>query len=162
MELKEIRQLVKMLDGTDVSEIEIVKDGETVRISRAVDQPAVMPIIQQMAPMAAAPAPMAPAPAAAAKSVAGSETAAEAESLSSHQVITSPMVGTFYRSPSPEAPNFVQPGDVIKKGQVVCIIEAMKLMNEIESEVDGRVVRAIKDNASPVEFGDELFHIEPV
>ncbi|RPI35263.1 MAG: acetyl-CoA carboxylase biotin carboxyl carrier protein, partial [Nitrospiraceae bacterium] len=76
--------------------------------------------------------------------------------------VTSPIVGTFYRSPSPEAPVFVETGLRIKKGQVLCIIEAMKLMNEIESEVDGILIKALVDNGQPVEYGEPLFLIEPV
>lgn len=158
MDLKEIRQLLKMLDGTDVAELEIKEGGNTVRISRALGSPqgAMQPMFQplyasappaQHAPAASAPAPEAPGPV-------GSDSP-------SGLAITSPMVGTFYRSSSPESGPFVQEGDVVQKGQVLCIIEAMKLMNEIESELSGRVVRILKDNASPVEYGEELFIIEP-
>ena len=76
--------------------------------------------------------------------------------------ITSPIVGTFYRSSSPDAPSYVDIGDVVKKGQVLCIIEAMKLMNEIESEVDGKVIEILLENAQPVEYGEPLFRIEPL
>jgi len=76
-------------------------------------------------------------------------------------VVNSPIVGTFYRSPSPEASSYVEVGDVVKKGQVLCIIEAMKLMNEIEAEVSGKIVKIIPENAQPVEFAEPLFHIEP-
>ncbi len=77
-------------------------------------------------------------------------------------VVTSPIVGTFYRSPSPETAVYVEVGDVVKKGQILCIIEAMKLMNEIEAEVSGKVVEILVDNAQPVEYGEPLFHIEPM
>lgn len=81
---------------------------------------------------------------------------------SHHKAITSPMVGTFYRSPAPDADPFVEVGDVVEVGQTVCIIEAMKLMNEIQAEVKGRVVQMVVDNAQPVEFGQKLFLIEPL
>ncbi|MEG3638427.1 acetyl-CoA carboxylase biotin carboxyl carrier protein [Magnetococcus sp. PR-3] len=162
MDLKEIRQLIKMLDGTDVSEIEVCQEGSTVRISRGVQQTVVAAPQAYMAqaPMAAAPAAGMPvaAPAAAAAPAAGEV----AEDRGNAVAVTSPMVGTFYKSPSPDAAAFIKEGDIIEKGQVLCIIEAMKLMNEIESEQSGRLVKILVDNASPVEFGEELFLIEPV
>ncbi|ABK43188.1 biotin carboxyl carrier protein [Magnetococcus marinus MC-1] len=162
MDLKEIRQLIKMLDDTDVSEIEVCQEGSTVRISRGI-QPTYMtaPPQHYMAPpqhyMAQAPgyhgAP------AAAPALATAETSSDRGNA---VVVTSPMVGTFYKSPSPDAAAFVKEGEMVEKGQVLCIIEAMKLMNEIESEHSGRLVKILVDNASPVEFGEELFLIEPV
>ncbi|MCG8454957.1 MAG: acetyl-CoA carboxylase biotin carboxyl carrier protein, partial [Holophagales bacterium] len=113
------------------------------------------------APAAAAvPAAPAAAPAAAASTAAAgaAEESAEEEGL---YTLTSPIVGTFYRSPNPEAPSFVEEGDTVKKGQVLCIVEAMKLMNEIESDVDGVVVRILIQNGQPVEFGEPLFAIRP-
>jgi acetyl-CoA carboxylase biotin carboxyl carrier protein len=104
------------------------------------------------APPAAAPAAPAPAPAAA---------AAPAAEKPGHGV-TSPFVGTFYRTPAPDQPSFVEVGSVVKKGQVLCIIEAMKLMNEIEADVAGRVAEILVENGQPVEFGQTLFRIEPV
>ena len=83
-------------------------------------------------------------------------------SASHHKPVSSPMVGTFYRSPAPDADPFVEIGDIVEVGQTVCIIEAMKLMNEIEAEVKGRVARILVDNAQPVEFGQKLFLIEPL
>jgi acetyl-CoA carboxylase biotin carboxyl carrier protein len=87
---------------------------------------------------------------------------AEDASASNIVVVNSPIVGTFYRSASPDAPSYVEVGDVVKKGQVICIIEAMKLMNEIEAEVNGKIVKVLAENAQPVEYGEPLFHIEPV
>ena len=150
MDLDEIQKLISFLDGTDVSEVEITKEGSTVRVTRysATPPPAPVYAAAPVAPMQVAAVPGAPVP--------------EAPPLVPNgQVVTSPMVGTFYRTPSPDSSAFVQEGDVVKKGQVVCIIEAMKLMNEIESEFSGRIVKIFKDNASPVEFGEELFLIEP-
>jgi acetyl-CoA carboxylase biotin carboxyl carrier protein len=79
-----------------------------------------------------------------------------------YHVIKSPLVGTFYRAPSPGAPPFVEEGDIVSKGQVLCIIEALKVMNEIESDVDGKVVKILVENGEPVEYGQELFYIEPI
>ncbi|HWP35744.1 MAG TPA: acetyl-CoA carboxylase biotin carboxyl carrier protein, partial [Thermodesulfobacteriota bacterium] len=87
--------------------------------------------------------------------------AAAAADGKGYRTVTSPIVGTFYRAASPDAPPYVEVGSVVKKGQVLCIIEAMKLMNEIEAEFDGRVVAILVENGQPVEFGEPLFHIEP-
>ncbi|MBF0456221.1 MAG: acetyl-CoA carboxylase biotin carboxyl carrier protein [Magnetococcales bacterium] len=158
MDLKEIRQLIRFLSGTDVSEIEITEENQTVRINRAPagsgnitysvtpDQLPQPVYTQQAPPPAAAPAKSEPA----------------SQEKSSGPTINSPMVGTFYLAPSPESSQFVSEGDRVQKGQVVCIVEAMKLMNEIESEISGRVVRILKDNATPVEYGEPLFEIEVV
>jgi oxaloacetate decarboxylase alpha subunit len=151
-ELGELRALIKLVQRTGIGEIELESNGRSVRISAQggggtwVAAPA-------------APAPIAAAPAAAA---AAAPAAAPAAPASNHKAVTSPMVGTFYRSPAPDADPFVEVGDLVEVGQTVCIIEAMKLMNEIEAEVKGRVVQILVDNAQPVEFGQKLFLIEPV
>jgi acetyl-CoA carboxylase biotin carboxyl carrier protein len=93
---------------------------------------------------------------------AAESTATAMEATNGHPAITSPMVGTFYRSPAPDADPFVEVGDVVEVGQTVCIIEAMKLMNEIEAETKGRVVKILVENAQPVEFGQRLFLLEPL
>jgi acetyl-CoA carboxylase biotin carboxyl carrier protein len=103
------------------------------------------------APVSAAPAAHAPAPAAPAKAEEGKKTF----------TVNSPFVGTFYRTPSPDSPAFVEVGSVVKKGQVLCIVEAMKLMNEIEAEQPGRLVEILIQNGSPVEYGEALFRFEP-
>jgi len=152
MDLKEIRQLIRILEGTDVSEIEIKSEGgDTVRVTRGI-QATTNVVMPAAAPVVAA-APAAPAPAAA--------PVAAAEPEMAGQGITSPMVGTFYRAASPEAPNFVEEGDVVKKGQVLCIIEAMKLMNEIEADADCTILAVLVKNAEPVEFGQALFRVQP-
>ena len=107
------------------------------------------------APVAAAPAPAAPAPAPAA------EKAAPAEDDSKYVTIKAQMIGTFYRKPTPDAPAFVEVGDSIKEGQEICIIEAMKLYNKIESEISGKIVKVLVDDASPVEFDQPLFLVDP-
>lgn len=154
-ELGELRALIKLVQRTGIGEIELESNGRSVRISAQgaggtwVAAPAAAPL-----PAASAAAASAAAPAAA--------PTAPAAPASNHKAVTSPMVGTFYRSPAPDADPFVEVGDLVEVGQTVCIIEAMKLMNEIEAEVKGRVVQILLDNAQPVEFGQKLFLIEPV
>ena len=142
MNQREIRRLADLLRDYGLTEVEVEREGVRVRLRR---EPAAL----------AAPPPPAAAPAAAAVSVA--PVASEAHLLT----IEAPMVGTLYRAPSPDAPPFVRDGDRVKKGQVVCIIEAMKLMNEIESKVAGRVVKVLVENAQAVEYGQPLFLLEP-
>ncbi len=162
MDLKEIRQLIRFLSNTDVKEIEIQEGETSLRISRALNEPptATTTVMTGMAPVSIPTAPVpaaAPSPEKPVRSAGGSE-----ETGGETMIIRSPMVGTYYQAASPEAPAFVAKGDIIRKGQVVCIVEAMKLMNEIESEFSGRVVRIAKENASPVEYGETLFVLEPV
>lgn len=152
MKKNEIQELIELLQGTDVSEIEIENEGRRVRIRRGLT-PDVQDIIVQSARQA---------PAAGAPAEAGSKTApGEGETDSSMVTVTSPIVGTFYRSPSPELPPYVDMGSDVAKGQVLCIIEAMKLMNEIESETDGNIVRILAENGQAVEYGQPLFIINP-
>lgn len=158
MDLKEIRQLIRFLESTDVTEFELSEETQKIRIARG---PAVV------APPAVShgssyPSYIPPPPPPVSHSILGG-TATPAEVPPPNAVaIKSPMVGIFYRSSKPESPAFVQVGDVVSKGQALCIVEAMKLMNEIEADVAGRVVRILKENASPVEYGEDLFYIEPV
>lgn len=156
-ELAELRQLIKLVQRTGIGELEIESGGRSVRISANAGSGGTW--------VAAAPAPAAPAargaaPAAPAAPAAAPAPAADADAHL--KAVTSPMVGTFYRSPAPDADPFVEVGDIVEVGQTVCIIEAMKLMNEIEAEVKGRVVKMLIDNAQPVEFGQKLFLIEPI
>ncbi|MBF0627534.1 MAG: acetyl-CoA carboxylase biotin carboxyl carrier protein [Magnetococcales bacterium] len=158
-DLREIRQFIRFLSDTDVAEVEIKEEGRSLRITRAQPAP---PAAAQPAPMAAPrPSPITiptvalPAPAS------FSPSSSPGDMRETTIAITAPMVGTFYKATSPESAPFVKLGDMVKKGQVVCIIEAMKLMNEIESEVSGRVVSIIKENATPVEYGEEMFLVEP-
>jgi acetyl-CoA carboxylase biotin carboxyl carrier protein len=147
MNLKEIRALLELFREYGLTEVEIERSGERVRLRR---EPAASP-----APAAAA---SAPAPVAQAAAV----PEPVREDRRQHLVtVEAPMVGTFYRAPSPDAEPYVREGDVIKEGQVLCIIEAMKLMNEIESKVSGRVIRVLAENSQPVEYGQPLFLIEP-
>ena len=143
--------MIQLMNENDLCEIELEKDGLKVRLKKNSGGG----IEQVMVPMQASPAQYA-APARAA------ETAAEAPkpAVNAKNVIKSPMVGTFYSSPSPEAPPFVQAGTMIEPGNVVCIIEAMKLMNEIKAEIRGKVAQVLVNNGDPVEFGQPLFILE--
>jgi acetyl-CoA carboxylase biotin carboxyl carrier protein len=157
MDIRKIKKLIELLEESGIAEIEIKEGEEAVRISR-------MPtggMVTHMAPQvvhaapAAAPAAAVPSPAA----VVAAESAA-AKPKSNEHVITAPMVGTFYASPSPGAKPFVEIGDEIKVGQVLCIIEAMKMMNQIEADKSGRVASVMARNGDPVEFGQPLFVVE--
>ena len=140
--LNEVRQLIDLVLARGLTELEVSRGETRIRIRRDVGHAA--------APGAAHPPSVAPAP------------AAEAEKAESHLLtIEAPMVGTFYRAPSPTADPYVREADVIKEGQVLCVIEAMKLMNEIESRVSGRISKILVENGQPVEYGQPLFLIEP-
>ncbi len=150
MNLKEIREMINLMNDNDLTEIEVEREGTKIRIKKANGE--YTEVIKRDPPsyhVEAQPAPEAT-----------EQSATETSSSSSD--IKSPMVGTFYRAPSPESPPFVEVGDTVEVGQVVCIVEAMKLMNEIKSEVRGKIVEAPVDNAQPVEFGQSLFVIEPI
>jgi len=146
--LADIRQLIRLVQRTGIGELEVTAGGRTIRISAAGARPvAALPAESFVAQGLSA-----------AKSESrGAETAVADSSVA----ITSPMVGTFYRAPAPDADPYVEVGDMVEVGQTVCIVEAMKLMNEIESEVRGRVVKIMVENSHPVEFGQKLFLIEP-
>jgi len=144
MELEDLKELIELLKETDITEIQVEKEGTKVKIKREKFFQTLDIATQK------------------AQSVQESAIKKEIEDESQRLItVTSPIVGTFYRSPSPEAPIFVETGLRVKKGQVLCIIEAMKLMNEIESEVDGVLVKALVENGQPVEYGEPLFLIEP-
>ncbi len=147
MNQREIRRLADLLREYGLSEVEVEREGVRVRLRREI----------QAAPGPASGGPRAGTAAGAAPVVEVASGAGEAHLLT----VEAPMVGTFYRAASPDAQPFVRDGDRVKKGQVVCIIEAMKLMNEIESKVAGRVVKVLVENAQPVEYGQPLFLLEP-
>ena len=152
MDIRKVKKLIELLEESGVAEIEIKEGEESVRISRQSQTP--MMTHMQMAPMA----PMhAPAPAVAAP-VAAEPTPASAE-ISGH-VVRAPMVGTFYRSPSPGAKSFVEEGQTVKVGDTLCIIEAMKLLNQIEADKAGTVKAVLVENGQPVEYNQPLFVIE--
>jgi len=150
MNLKEIREMINLMNDNDLIEIEIERSGSKVKLKKASAQEFVA---VQKAPVEYAASVQAQAAALA--------TAAE-KSNANRKGIKSPMVGTFYRAPSPDSAPYVELGQIVEKGQVVCIIEAMKLMNEIKSEVKGKIVEIPIENAQPVEFDQTLFYIEVV
>jgi acetyl-CoA carboxylase biotin carboxyl carrier protein len=162
MNKKEIEELIKFVSKSGVSEVSLEQKDFKITIknaSRAVETVyAQAPMLMPAAPVAAAvpaPAPVAAAPAAPAPAP------APASDESKYHVVKSPMIGTFYRASSPDKPNFVNVGDEIKQGKVICIIEAMKLFNEIESDISGRIVKVLVDNATPVEYDQPLFLVDP-
>jgi len=158
MDIKQVQELVKIINKTNISEISIEEEGLKITIKQKED--AVTNIISSApAQQYYTAAPPAPAPAPAAASPA--KPAEPAKAADNLLTIKSPMIGTFYRSPAPDKPMFVNVGDEVDNGKVVCIIEAMKLFNEIESEVKGKIVKILVEDASPVEYDQPLFLVEP-
>lgn len=157
MDIRKVKKLIELLDESGIAEIEISEGDDSVRISRYAQGAA--PVITAPAPVAAAAPAPAPAPAAAPSSAAA-EAASAADPEDDGYVVTSPMVGTYYAAPTPGAPNYVQVGDKISEGDTLCIIEAMKMMNQIEAEVSGTVKSIRAQNGEPVEYGQPLFVID--
>ncbi|MDO4435702.1 MAG: acetyl-CoA carboxylase biotin carboxyl carrier protein [Cardiobacteriaceae bacterium] len=155
MDIRKIKKLIELLQETDVAEIEITEGEETIRINRqGAVAPAVAPMMYQQplmmppAQSASAPAPSAP------------ESASAPAPKKSGKIIRSPMVGTFYAAPSPDVDNFVSIGQDVKVGDTVCIIEAMKMFNRIESDFSGKIVEILVANGQPVEYDEPLFVVE--
>lgn len=165
MEFKQIQELIKAINKSNISELS-VEDGDfkiTIKQAQVSETQfvAVQTTMPQALPMQSMPQPTA-LPAAQAAPASTSTAPAAAPAASGNTItIKSPMIGTFYRSSGPDKPAFVNVGDEIKQGQVLCIVEAMKLFNEIESEVSGRIVKVLVDDASPVEYDQPLFLVEP-
>ena len=153
MDIRKIKKLIELLEESGLAEIEITEGEESVRIARNA------PAAQVLTQYAAAPAPVAAAAPVQAAAPATS-AAAQAPAARDENLVTAPMVGTFYASPAPGAKSFVEVGQEVRVGQVLCIIEAMKMMNQIESERAGKVVAVLAKNGEPVEFGQPLFAIE--
>ena len=156
MNINEIKEIIKVLEKTDIVEFELERSGERVRIKKGSEEPhlSVTKIEKQRATEH---------PDESVLKTSGELNGNGGEGVAEKQhFIKAPIVGTFYRSPSPDAESYVEIGTQVKKGQIVCIIEAMKLMNEIESDTDGKIVKILTENAHPVEFGEPLFAIEPV
>lgn len=153
MYIKEIKDMINLMNENNLTELEVEKDGVRIKLRKGgagVYEKAIEYVPHTQGQQGAAGVPGASA----------AQAAAEAKKTNMVE-IKAPMVGTFYRSPSPEAPAYVNIGDTINPGQVICIVEAMKLMNEIKSEVKGKIVDIQVDNAEPVEFGQVLFAVEP-
>jgi acetyl-CoA carboxylase biotin carboxyl carrier protein len=151
MDIRKVKKLIELLEASSVDEIEIKEGEESVRISRNTGAPIAMaaPIAAPAMPAPVAPAPAAPAPA-----------ALEAAAPSAANAVKSPMVGTFYRSPSPDAAAFVEVGQSVRAGDVLCIVEAMKMMNQIEADRAGTVTAIHAENGEPVEFDQPLITVE--
>jgi acetyl-CoA carboxylase biotin carboxyl carrier protein len=149
MDLRKLKTLIDLVQNSGISELEISEGEEKIRIAKQLATPAPTTVMLGAAAPAAAPA--SPAPAAAAP--------AAPPPVPEGHVVKSPMVGTFYRSGSPGAPSFVEVGQTVKAGETLCIIEAMKLMNEIEADASGTVKEVLVENGQPVEFGQPLFVI---
>lgn len=144
MEFEDLKELIELVKDTDITEIQVEKDGSKVKIKREKILSSLDMAVHKTPAMR-------------------EKISAESEDETQRLVtVTSPIVGTFYRSPTPDAAHFVEVGIKVNKGQVLCIIEAMKLMNEIESDVDGLVVKILVENGQPVEYGEPLFLIEPL
>lgn len=145
--VKELKEFLALMDEHELVEMELERDGMKIRLRKAGAEGTVIERVAA-APVAAAP-------------VAAAAPAAPVPVKPSGTEIKSPMVGTFYRAPAPEAPPFVEVGQQVTVGQTLCIIEAMKLMNEFKSEVKGKIVKIVANNAQPIEFGQPLFIVEP-
>ena len=154
MKAKEIQELIDFISNSGLAEVKIKTDEFKLSIKKNSDAPAVT--YYKEAEQTSAPAPVASAPAAEA-----TPAAPTAEDTSKYVTIKSPMIGTFYRTPNPDAEPFINVGDTVSVGQTACIIEAMKLFNEIESEVSGKVVKVLVENSSPVEYDQPLFLVDP-
>ena len=146
--LDEVRELAQIVQDFDLSGLELERGGEKISLSRQLS------LASQVAPVQPA--------LAAATAVASRAAEQDSEADDGSVVVSSPFVGTFYRAPSPDSPPFVEPGQVIHKGQVLCIVEAMKLMNEIEAEVEGEIIQIVAQNGEAVEYGQPLFRVFPV
>jgi acetyl-CoA carboxylase biotin carboxyl carrier protein len=153
VDLKELRRIVELMNEHGLTHFDMSREGFHLKLKKGPDMESLRDLLASL-PTAAAPvaAPAAPAPAPAA----GAPAAPAADG----EEITSPMVGTFYRKPSPDAPSFVSVGDAVSEGQTLCIIEAMKVMNEIKAEKSGTITAVLVDDGTPVQFGDTLFRIK--
>jgi acetyl-CoA carboxylase biotin carboxyl carrier protein len=144
MELEDLKELIELLKESDITELQLEKDGSKVKIKREKILSPIGMSVQK-------------------PHVYEEKVVAETEDETQRLVtVTSPIVGTFYRAPSPEAQPFVEVGQRVNKGSILCIVEAMKLMNEIESDMDGIIVKILVENSQPVEYGEPLFLIEPL
>lgn len=159
MKATEIQELIDFISKSGLEEVNIETEEFKIKVKKSADiKTQVVEAVQAAAPAAAAQAAPAPAPAPAA---APAQEEKPADDTSKYVEIKSPMIGTFYRSPNPDSPSFVNVGDKVSAGQTVCIVEAMKLFNEIESEVSGTIVKVLVDNSSPIEYDQPLFLVDP-
>ncbi len=154
MDIKELEQIISILKSNGVTEFELEQDGTHLKLSRATLQAAAAPVAVQGEAPQISPPPQVVAPSTAAPQ-------AEVDEAEGMEKVESPLVGTFYRKPSPDADAFVKVDDIVKKGDTLCIVEAMKLMNEIEAPCDGKIVKILLNDGQVVEFGEALFLIDP-
>ena len=162
MDIKEIQSLIKFVAKSGASEVKLEMEDIKITIRTGDHSDSSETTIVQQIPVAQAPAPAAPVQApVVAETVPAAPVAAEASDDSKYITIKSPIIGTFYRKPAPDKPNFVEVGKEINQGDVLCVIEAMKLFNDIESEVSGKIVKILVDDSSPVEFDQPLFLVDP-
>ncbi|MEZ4721452.1 MAG: acetyl-CoA carboxylase biotin carboxyl carrier protein [Flavobacteriales bacterium] len=164
MDLSQIQALIKFVSKSGVNEVELETKDFKINIKTGTAQPEVQQVVVPATSYNPAPAQVAapvPAPAPAAEPAKPSSPAPAAADDSKYVTIKSPMIGTFYRSANPESDAFVNVGDEVSQGKVICIIEAMKLFNEIESEVKGKIVKVLVDDATPVEYDQPLFLVDP-
>ena len=155
MDLNYVKKLVKLLSESNVDEIEIEDDGKKVRLVKRANSAQPAPAVARVVQEVVQPAPVAPTP----LHLVTSATPPVAAATQYHE-IKSPIVGTFYRSPAPDAAPFVQVGSIVEPGAVLCIVEAMKLMNEIEADVSGKIAKIMVENGQPVEYDQTLFLVE--
>lgn len=162
MNLKEIKELVQFLKEEDITEFELERGDVKIRIRRGTSD-STQPSADRIIAVHPAPVPQmhVPGAAAIASPVTAQPATEAARAEEGLHIVRSPIVGTYYESPSPGAPPFVKPGDSVEAGQVLCIVEAMKLMNEIEADVSGEIVKCMVKNGQPIEYGQELFAIRP-
>ena len=149
MDIKKLEKIVKLLKDQDLQEIEIEEKDSRIKVKRGSAQS--LPQVVSV-----------PQPLPTSEAVEVKEKAADKKPESPYKIIKSPMVGTLYRSPGPDAPVYVEEGTIVNKGQILCIVEAMKLMNEIEAEMKGKIISILVENGQPVEYGEPLFEIEPL
>jgi len=152
MNIKEIKEMIQLMNENGLSELELEKDGLKIRLKKNMVGIVESSVISEASPVQAAQT--------AKERAAESKESPKSAAAATRTIIKSPMVGTFYAAPAPDAPPFVQAGSEVQVGQVICVIEAMKLMNEIKSEIRGRIVDILVNNGDPVEFGQPLFVVE--
>ena len=157
MDIADLKEILRILEEQEISEFELEQDGVKLRVCRGSGHAPPHAVATSVASPASVPTPAAPAPSPSAPPASAGSATAELEE--SGVLVKSPIVGTFYRAPDPNAPPFVSVGDRVKVGQVLCIIEAMKLMNEIEAEVAGEITKVHPENGQPVQYGDPLFTV---
>jgi len=161
MDISYIKKIIKLVENSGVDEIEIEEEGKKIRVAKSRPQPAVAYQIPVPSPAPSYQSFPQAAPAPAAPEAAPSVPAESAKPEKKYHEVRSPIVGTFYRAPSPDAESYVEPGQEVKAGDVLCIVEAMKLMNEIESDIAGKIIKVMVENAKPVEYNQVLFLVDP-